>query len=300
VPIQELVDFFNDRFQDDRVQYLPDEPLRLRGDRVVGQFCGFRISSRFRPLLRAADLEIESHEACTHVTSSAGQLLGTRELFDAAALARAVVYVDRLGRLVHMLNYLVHSDRYRTLFLRVEPRHVLGVRADHGRDFEDVLNRCGLAPAQVVITLDSVIRGAESPALLEGLQNYRRNGYRIAVLVDRTILALNGIDPLLALAPDYARLDGAFAYAALARFEVNSEYRHAVRRLRDRGTAVIQDDVETNTQARFAADAGVELLSGPLAGLAVKDIHWKDPSRQLHLLHQVDHKPSTLNLRFSA
>lgn len=300
MPIQELVDFFNDRFQDDRVQYLPDEPLRLRGERVVAQFYGFRLSSRFRPLLRAADLGIESHEACTHVTSGDGQLLGTRELFDAAALANAVVYVDRLSRLVHMLNYLVHSDRYRTLFLRVEPRHVLGVSGDHGRYFEDVLHRCGLAPAQVVITLDSVIRGGQSPALLEGLQNYRRNGYRIAVLVDRTVLALNGIDPLLALAPEFARLDGTFAYAALARPEADSDYRHVVSRFRDSGTAMIQDDVETNSQARFAGDAGVELLSGPLAGLAGKDIHWNGSSSQPLMLQQAVRKRSTINLRFSA
>lgn len=296
MPIQELVDFFNDRFHEGRVQFLPDEPLRLEGDRVVGHFVGYRLHSRFRPLVKAITRHTLSHEACTHVLDAAGHAQSPRDPFDTASAANGIVHADRLCRLVHMLNYLVHSERYETLFLRVDPRHVLAVRADHGRYFEDVLHRCGLAPSQVVITLDGALRGPERPALIHGMKNYRRNGYRISTLVDRTTIALDGIEPLTELAPDCARLDGAFVQAALARQSAAGDYLRVIEALRDRGTTVIQEGVETETQARFAAACGIELMSGPLAGAPAEAIHWQ-PVPSERVLRVV---PRPVAIRFCA
>lgn len=274
MPIQELVDFFNDRFHEGLVQFLPDEPLRLEGDRVVGHFVSYRLHSRFRPLVKAITRHPESHEALTHVVDATGHAQSTRDLFDTASDAGGIIHADRLSRLVHMLNYLVHSERYETLFLRVEPRHVLAVRSDHGRYFEDVLHRCGLAPSQIVIALDGTIRGPEGIALVNGLRNYRRNGYRIATLIDRTTIALDGVEPITDLAPDFARLDGPFVQAALARETAAGDYLRVIERLRDRGVSVIQDGVDTETQARFSAACGAELLSGRVAGNLAEDIRW--------------------------
>jgi hypothetical protein len=42
-----------------------------------------------------------------------------------------------------MLNYLPMSHLGKTLFVEVDPRHILSVKKDHGAYFEEIIIKCG-------------------------------------------------------------------------------------------------------------------------------------------------------------
>jgi len=84
-----------------------------------------------------------------------------------------------------MLNYLTLSHLQGVLFLEVDPRHILGIKQDHGAYFEEVIVRCGLETKNVVIVLAVNSQYARYyQELINGLENYRHRGYQIALKFD--------------------------------------------------------------------------------------------------------------------
>jgi hypothetical protein len=57
-----------------------------------------------------------------------------------------------------MLNYLVLAHLQGVLFLEVDPRHILGIKQDHGAYFEDVIRQCGLETKNVAIVLRASLK----------------------------------------------------------------------------------------------------------------------------------------------
>jgi EAL domain-containing protein (putative c-di-GMP-specific phosphodiesterase class I) len=91
-----------------------------------------------------------------------------------------------------MLNSLPHSHLDQQLFLDVDPRHILGIKQDHGAYFEEVIVTCGLQTKNVTIALTVKNQYADFiPSLLKGLHNYRRRGYQLALNFD-----FNSLDKL--------------------------------------------------------------------------------------------------------
>jgi hypothetical protein len=102
--------------------------------------------------MSSGTLHVAGHAAGGANTGlDADKVIPVRDVFAAARDGKAVVYLDRLCRLVHTLNYLRQTGETGSLFLHVHARHVSGVATEHGRDFERVLERCGLQPDRVVI-----------------------------------------------------------------------------------------------------------------------------------------------------
>ena len=191
MPLQQLVEYFNDRIE--REQLSPFRPFKLIGDRVYGLFGPLQVSSQLNSLHNMRNPnKVEAYAAQCQVLSS------QREIFDTSELDQllqhkpvefgqneSVIHFDRLTRTVHMLNYLPFSHEAGLLFLDVDPRHILGVKTDHGAYFEEIIKRCGLDTHQIVITLS--IHGVYSrfyQTLLKGLSNYQQRGYKIAIKLD--------------------------------------------------------------------------------------------------------------------
>jgi hypothetical protein len=65
----------------------------------------------------------------------------------------SIINFDRLSRTVHMLNYLTLAHLQNVLFLVVDPRHILGIKQDHGAYFVDMIAQCGLETKNIVIVL---------------------------------------------------------------------------------------------------------------------------------------------------
>ncbi len=213
MPLQQLVEYFNDRLELEHHNGF--RPFLLQDDAAFGLFgpiCLGTVLSPLRETLRSVN--VVGRIAQLSVTTSPLQILPSRELENLLAFppdpgsnADSIINFDRLSRTVHMLNYLPQSHLDEVLFLDVDPRHILGVKEDHGAYFEEIIVKCGLQTPNVVIALS--VNGAYmrfQPSLLKGLENYQRRGYRLALKLDAQVLDKSAHDFITHAAPDFVGL----------------------------------------------------------------------------------------------
>lgn len=191
MPLQHLVEYFNDRFGHEHHSVF--RPFILKDSKVSGLFGPVLINSLFSPIRETlAPTILAGHTAQIEVST-----YGTRQFYENEIeylLANneqqptgleSIINFDRLSRTVHMLNYLTLMPGQGTLFLEVDPLHILGIKKDHGVYFEEVIAQCGLKTQNVAIVLSMYRQYAQYyQQLLNGLNNYRRQGYRIALKFD--------------------------------------------------------------------------------------------------------------------
>jgi hypothetical protein len=209
MPLQDLVKYFNNRFEHDH--HSAYRPFIFENGEVGGLFGPIRINSLFSPLRQTLKpTAIVGHSAQIAVTTHKPPPLYLNEIENFRSDSpvqetsfESVINFDRLSRTVHMLNYLASPRLQGLLFLEVDPRHILGIKQDHGAYFEEVIARCGLENKNVVITLTVFSQyDCYYQALINGLDNYRRRGYRIALKFDH-LPQKNRLDLITRLSPDY-------------------------------------------------------------------------------------------------
>ena len=216
MPLQQLVNHFNDQFQQEHHSDI--RPFLLENGLVSGFFGPIRVSSSYLPVRQSIDNNpIAGHIAQIVVTANNDGLQhGLSSQIDAivggsgdeAGDFQSVINFDRLCRTIHMLNYLPYSHLGGVLFLDVDPRHVLGVKQHHGVYFEDVIVKCGLTTKNVAISLAvNQFYALQHEQLLEGLNNYRQRGYQIALNVGYLYSANGLVDFIEKLAPNYLRVN---------------------------------------------------------------------------------------------
>lgn len=106
-----------------------------------------------------------------------------------------------------MLNYLTFLHLQGLLFLEVDPRHILGIKRDHGAYFEEVITQCGLETNNIVITVAMHYQYAQYyQALINGLENYRRRGYQIALKFETINPESKAFNLVESLSPNYVSL----------------------------------------------------------------------------------------------
>jgi EAL domain-containing protein (putative c-di-GMP-specific phosphodiesterase class I) len=216
MPLQQLVEYFNDRLE---LEYNNGfRPFQLHHGAVRGLFGPISLNSYLAPL-RETDhtTEIVGYAAQLQVLAQAAPPLQSNELenvlqFPSAEINHgdpdSVIHFDRLLRTVHMLNYLPQAHLGGLLSLDVDPRHILGVKADHGAYFEEIIVKCGLQTNNVAIALTiNHVYSRFYSTLLKGLENYQKRGYRIFLKVDLNALT-ETIDKLInRTAPDFVGID---------------------------------------------------------------------------------------------
>ena len=210
MPLQHLVEYFNDRFE--REHYSGFRPFVLNEGKVGGLYGKIRIDSSFTPLRQALKpAVIVGHTSQITITPNKIQQLFANETVAQRAKnsvkvtdIESIVNFDRLCRTVHMLNYLTLSHLQGVLCLEVDPRHIMDIKQDHGAYFEEVIARCGLETKNVVIVL--VVNSQYAfyyQELVIGLDNYRRRGYQIALKFDYLALGRQAFSLIARLSPNY-------------------------------------------------------------------------------------------------
>jgi EAL domain-containing protein (putative c-di-GMP-specific phosphodiesterase class I) len=212
MPLQNLVEYFNNRFEQEH--HVSFRPFILDNGSVSGLFGPLRIDTHFAPIRKTqatnkisgvfAKLNVSSYEAQPqYVTDLENLLTDTPQLgieFD------SIVNFDRLSRTVHMLNFLPLTHQQDNLFLTVDPRHILSIKHDHGAYFGEVIEQCGLTTQNVVIVLAANSQYARyHQELTNGLKNYRRRGYRLALRFDYLVKEQT-FEFIQKLSPDYVGL----------------------------------------------------------------------------------------------
>ncbi len=191
MPIQELVEYFNDRLQREHRSHF--RPFVLKEGKAIGLFGPLRIESVFSPLRKTLQPDIiightarisVAPDKISHLPANEIEILSTNTS-EPTIDSDTIINFDRLSRTVHMLNYLVLAHLEGILFLEVDARHILGIKQDHGAYFEDVIRQCGLQTKNVAIVL--AINSQYVPyhkELIKGLSNYQHRGYQIALKLD--------------------------------------------------------------------------------------------------------------------
>ncbi len=210
----DLVEYFNNRFE--REHHANYRPLVIENNQVMGFFGQLRIGSTFSPLRQIANpATITGYAVKIKVSACESQHLYSYEIENLTTRSEekntnfeSVINFDRLSRTVHMLNYLPIAHLGEELFLEVDPRHILGIKKDHGAYFESIIEQCGLTTKNTVVVL-AVTGGSfltYNEALVRGLTNYRRRGYRIAIRFDHLISDKHAFELIHKLKPDYVSL----------------------------------------------------------------------------------------------
>jgi len=213
MPLQQLVEYFNDRLELEHQNSV--RAFVLKKNQVYGLYGPLCITSQLMPIRQTQQPElIIGHHA--QLTVAANQaypqlpaIVDSPDMNDqlSASDQDSVINFDRLSRTVHMLNYLPQAHLDELLFLEVDPRHILGIKEDHGAYFEEIIHKCGLQTNSVVISLTvNDIYARLYPVLLKGLENYQRRGYRLALKFHLSTLDKSAKDLITRVSPDYTGL----------------------------------------------------------------------------------------------
>ncbi len=272
MPLQQLVQYFNDRFETEHHSNI--RPFILEKGLVSGIFGPIQISSVFDAVRRTGDHEkLIGHIAQLSVTPydnnqhsqrsiEIGDLL--TDVITQPADFQSIISLDRLCRTVHMLNYLAYSHKGGVLFLDVDPRHILGIKQDHGAYFEEIIIKCGLAVQNIVISMTvNSFYALHHTQLLDGLNNYRQRGYQIALNIG-SLYAAHGLRDLIdKLSANYLRISApdtaTIQYSNsnwLSTLDQLTELQHLI------GGQTILQQVKQKNQADIATTAHFNLIQG--------------------------------------
>jgi EAL domain-containing protein (putative c-di-GMP-specific phosphodiesterase class I) len=265
MPLTDLVEYFNQRITTE--QGLAEYPLILRNGRVESHFGGDRLATEFHPIRRAGRPSlVVGHDATVYSVQPGTSQDAVEKVFQAADVSGAV-NLDRLCRTVHMLNYLPVAHESGYLFLHVHPRHILGVKSDHGAYFEEVIFRCGLSPRRVVVTVPfKPVYDQQFTRLQEGLKNYQNRGYATAIKFEEqtaeTLMERNCIEFLYRVTPDFIRIDKDF-FSRLKR-DSNEERQSTslLAVIHGLDTEILLEGIKTNEDTKQVAALQASLVKG--------------------------------------
>ncbi len=272
MPLQQLVDHFNDRFEHEHQSNF--RPFILEGGLVSGIFGPIRVSSVFLPVRQAnnseelighiAQISVTpyDHSAHNHQSIEMGNVI-TNAVTQPTNF-QSIISLDRLSRTVHMLNYLNHSHDGGVIFLDVDPRHILSIQQDHGAYFEKIIFKCGLATENVVIstTINSAY-ALNHTQLLDGLYNYRRRGYQIALNIGSLYAATGLWDLVVKLSANYLRINAPNLESGRNSNVIwPAIFKPLIELHSLKGGQTILQQVEQKEQADIAASSAFELVQG--------------------------------------
>lgn len=268
MPLQNLVEYFNDRFgQEHRSSF---RPFLLEEGTISTLFAQIKIGSVFSPIRlalksaevigHAAKLKVSTHEVQYLYSDEIENLLSNHPHPDSDF--ESIIDFDRLSRTTHMLNYLPLTHLQGSLFLEVDPRHILGIKQDHGAYFEEVIEQCGLITQNVVIIMAvSSPYARHIPELITGLNNYRQRGYQIALKFDYVAQEGQAFDLIFKLSPDYVSLS-ARHLDQLRDNNLLEKLRNISALVTSTGGKSILQQIDQNESELLARNAGFDLVQG--------------------------------------
>jgi EAL domain-containing protein (putative c-di-GMP-specific phosphodiesterase class I) len=264
-----LIDQLNEFFERERDLQKP--PLLLRQGKIEGRFGHLRLATIFHSI-RRVDLpeRIIGQQAYLRIFADGEYPLPVLDAFSSEHDTFSVINLDRLCRTLHVLNFLLYPQTGTDLFLHVNPRHVTGLKVNHGAYFEEILGYCGLTTQQLVITLALGFHsGSAYPSFIKGLDNYRKRGFRVAIKFNQRIsLEKNVVRFLQELHPDFLHLHGSLIQSShCTDQEIDSSqlcFNPLIEAGREVGAQIVAECLETEQQMALAVAAGADLVQGYL------------------------------------
>ena len=151
--------------------------------RALGRFFNCTMTSAFQPLRELGSGKLLAFEGLARSVSKADEGLSLWRLLDHAASDDESVELDRLCRMLHAINFFRQSEAEQSdLYLNVHDRLLSAVSSNHGHAFQRILDALGLPIERIVLQLPTVTPN-QGWLLNYVADNYRRNGFRLAINV---------------------------------------------------------------------------------------------------------------------
>jgi len=156
-----------------------DQPFVAINGRIFLQYANIRLESHYLPIIELASGKLHGHAASFKAFGLSTRIpLLPEAVFVLPTDDEEFIYLDRLVRTLHALNYLTKPAQG-NLLLKVHTRHVLSVPSDHGLAFEEILKPCGLFPDQITLEIE-IDSSADSERLVRAIHSYQSRGYSIS------------------------------------------------------------------------------------------------------------------------
>ncbi len=232
---------------------------RLRRDAAGRASAGFgacRLDSHYQPIFSLSHQRVIGHEGLLRASDAQERPLSPLALIADARQRGELVVLDRLARMLHVLNRPGGERQW--LFLNVHPEVFIDAAAKSGF-MVDLLAHAGLAANDVVIeVLEDAIR--DEARFTETVERLRAAGFLIAL--DDFGAGHSNFDRVWTVRPEIVKLDRSFA----VRMEHDAGARRLMPRivnlLHEAGSLVLLEGIETETQARIALDSDIDFVQG--------------------------------------
>jgi len=164
--------------------------------RALGRFFNCTMTSAFQPLRELQSGKVLAFEGLARSVSKADEGLSLWRLLDHAASDDESVELDRLCRMLHAINFFRQNEAGQAdLYLNVHDRLLSAVSSNHGHAFQRILDALGLPIERIVLQLPTVTTN-QSWLLNYVADNYRRNGFRLAINVNSVNEAIGLLERL--------------------------------------------------------------------------------------------------------
>jgi EAL domain-containing protein (putative c-di-GMP-specific phosphodiesterase class I) len=227
-------------------------------DEVVGYYKTNFLRSAFQPIFSIAHKRIVGYEALIRGQNSKGSNISPLELFAADKSERAVVFLDRLCRYLHMGNFQLIGDDVNWLYLNLTPTSICN-RRKYGIYFEELLEEYNFSPSRVVIEIVEHPINDEK-LLLDVTSYYKSLGCLIAI--DDFGAGYSNFERVWKLAPHVVKLDRSMIVQASEEKKIRDLIPGMVSLLHQAGSLVLVEGVETEEQAIIAMDSDVDFVQG--------------------------------------
>jgi EAL domain-containing protein (putative c-di-GMP-specific phosphodiesterase class I) len=228
---------------------------------VVAVHAGLLLHSVFQPIFSVSTRQPVAFEALIRARSRhTGETLSPDALFSLARTRAQGVLLDRLCRMIHLINFERQSRQSAALYLNLATMHLQALhQGQHGSFMDAMQALCPLALERIILEITET-QFDDRDALNNIVQTFKRRGYRVAI--DDFGARHSNFDRLWALTPDIVKIDRELLLQADGNPRVRKILPKVVEIIHDLDAEVVCEGIETRQQQELAISAGVDLIQG--------------------------------------
>ena len=220
-------------------------------------FLDFRLASSFQPVFGVREYRAVGFEAFTRALDSSGHPVPSEKLFDERGDVPRLL-LDWVSRALHLRNFASIDPGDAMLHLNVRACTAVEDIALTSA-FRELIGYYGLSARRVCVEIPG--GGCEDESrLAEAVAVYRDLG--IAIALGGFGTGRSNIDRLVRLRPDFVRLGRSVLVDAVGDENARRALPSLVGFLRDSGSKVVIEGIESVADADLAIEAGADCLQG--------------------------------------
>lgn len=246
------------------------------GGEVLARYRGLQLRSVFQPIYTAATLAPVAFEALVRAQTIDGAQTVRPDLLFAEVTSEAEgVLLDRLCRLLHLLNFERQSPGEAALYLNLSANHLHTLHQGQPGQFLSAVHAlCPIEPTRIILEITEA-QFDDRDKLSAIVAAFKERGYRVAI--DDFGARHSNFDRLWALTPDIVKIDRELLLQADSNPRVRRVLPKVVEIIHDLDATVVCEGIETLSQHQLAIRAGVDLVQGFLFAKPARDLQQQRP-----------------------